>query len=32
VFSLIPIVNFLVMPVAVCGATALWVNELKKQV
>ncbi|MCF2947110.1 sulfate transporter CysZ [Paraglaciecola aquimarina] len=30
--SLIPIVNFLVMPVAVCGATALWVDELKEQV
>ncbi|MDU0355230.1 sulfate transporter CysZ [Paraglaciecola aquimarina] len=32
IFSLIPIVNFLVMPVAVCGATALWVKELKEQV
>ncbi|WP_293749245.1 sulfate transporter CysZ [uncultured Paraglaciecola sp.] len=32
VFSLIPIVNFLVMPVAVCGATALWVGELKERV
>ncbi|MGJ8679082.1 sulfate transporter CysZ [Paraglaciecola sp.] len=31
VCSLIPIVNFLVMPVAVCGATALWVDELKEQ-
>lgn len=30
--SMIPIVNFLVMPVAVCGATALWVDELKEQV
>ncbi|MFT2090787.1 sulfate transporter CysZ [Paraglaciecola sp. 2405UD69-4] len=30
--SMIPIVNFLVMPVAVCGATALWVEELKDQV
>lgn len=29
VFSMIPIVNFLVMPVAVCGATAMWVNEFK---
>jgi len=29
VFSLIPIVNFIVMPIAVCGATALWVNEYK---
>ncbi|MEP0355027.1 sulfate transporter CysZ [Paraglaciecola sp.] len=32
VCSLIPILNFLVMPVAVCGATALWVEELKDQV
>ena len=32
VFSLIPIVNFLVMPVAVCGATALWVDQLKMRV
>lgn len=32
VFSLIPIVNFLVMPVAVCGATALWVDKLKERV
>lgn len=29
VFSLIPIVNFIVMPVAICGATSMWVNELK---
>ncbi len=28
-FSLIPIVNFLVMTVAICGATALWVDKLK---
>ncbi len=26
-FTLIPVINFLVMPVAVAGATALWVNE-----
>lgn len=26
--SLIPIVNFIVMPVAICGATAMWVSEL----
>ncbi|NCP66394.1 MAG: sulfate transporter CysZ [Paraglaciecola sp.] len=32
VFSLIPIVNFLVMPVAVCGATAMWVEELRHKV
>ena len=31
VFSLIPIVNFLVMPVAVCGATAMWVAEWRDQ-
>ncbi|AWL12218.1 Sulfate transporter CysZ [Saliniradius amylolyticus] len=29
-FSMIPIVNFLVMPVAVCGATAMWVDEIRK--
>lgn len=29
--SLIPIVNFVVMPVAVCGATAMWVDEYKSQ-
>ncbi|MEM5495895.1 sulfate transporter CysZ [Paraglaciecola mesophila] len=29
VFSMIPIVNFLVMPVAICGATAMWVDNLK---
>lgn len=28
-FSMIPIVNFLVMPVAICGATAMWVDRLK---
>lgn len=31
-FSLIPIVNFIVMPVAICGATAMWVHELKDEV
>lgn len=29
IFSLIPVVNFIIMPVAICGATAMWVNELK---
>lgn len=29
--ALIPIVNFLVMPVAICGATAMWVNEHKAE-
>ncbi|GAB5381015.1 MAG: sulfate transporter CysZ [Aliiglaciecola sp.] len=32
VFSMIPIVNFLVMPVAICGATSMWVNELRHRV
>ncbi|WP_340679298.1 sulfate transporter CysZ [Paraglaciecola sp.] len=31
-FSMIPIVNFLVMPVAVCGATAMWVDELRHKI
>jgi CysZ protein len=31
IFSLIPIVNFLVMPVAICGATSLWVDEFVKK-
>ena len=30
-FSMIPIVNFLVMPVAICGATAMWVDKFKPQ-
>ena len=29
VFSMIPVVNFLVMLVAICGATAMWVDELR---
>ncbi|WJG10898.1 sulfate transporter CysZ [Aliiglaciecola sp. LCG003] len=29
VFSMIPIVNFLVMPVAICGATSMWVHDLR---
>lgn len=28
-FSMIPIVNFIVMPVAICGATALWVERYR---
>lgn len=32
IFSMIPIVNFLVMPVAICGATSMWVNELRHRV
>jgi CysZ protein len=30
-FSMIPIVNFIVMPVAICGATALWVDKYREQ-
>ena len=30
--SMIPLVNFLVMPVAVCGATAMWVDDLRHKV
>lgn len=26
-FAMIPVINFLVMPVAICGATAMWVDE-----
>lgn len=29
VVSLVPLINLLVMPVAVCGATALWVDEYR---
>ena len=28
----IPLVNFIIMPIAVCGATAAWVDIYKKQV
>lgn len=28
-FTMIPILNLIVMPVAVCGATAMWVEEFK---
>jgi CysZ protein len=31
IFSLIPILNFLVMPVAICGATSLWVDEFAEE-
>jgi len=30
VFTTIPIINLIVMPVAVCGATSMWVAEFKK--
>jgi len=29
IFSMIPIVNLIVMPVAICGATALWVDHYR---
>jgi CysZ protein len=29
IFSMIPIINFVVMPVAICGATAIWVDHYK---
>ena len=28
-FTMIPFVNLVVMPVAVCGATAMWINEYR---
>ncbi|MGF1694998.1 sulfate transporter CysZ [Vibrio lamellibrachiae] len=31
VFTTIPVLNLIVMPVAVCGATAMWVAEYKQQ-
>jgi len=31
VFTTIPVLNLIVMPVAVCGATSMWVNEFKSQ-
>lgn len=30
IFSMIPFINMIVMPVAICGATALWVDHHKK--
>jgi CysZ protein len=32
VFSMIPIINLVVMPVAICGATALWVDHYQDKV
>lgn len=29
VFSMVPLVNLIVMPVAICGATALWVDHYR---
>lgn len=31
VFSMLPIINLIVMPVAICGATALWVDHYRDQ-
>ncbi|TKB50659.1 sulfate transporter CysZ [Ferrimonas sediminicola] len=31
-FAMIPVVNLVVMPVAICGATALWVDQYRAQV
>tara|TARA_R110000737_G_C14463921_1_gene465496 strand:- start:56 stop:811 length:756 start_codon:yes stop_codon:yes gene_type:complete len=31
VFSMIPLVNLVVMPVAICGATALWVDHYRDE-
>lgn len=31
VFTTIPIINLFIMPVAVCGATAMWVSEFRSQ-
>ena len=30
-FAMVPIVNFLVMPVAICGATAMWVDKYRSE-
>ena len=30
-FSMIPIVNLVVMPVAICGATSMWVDKYRSQ-
>jgi CysZ protein len=31
IFTMVPILNLLVMPVAICGATAMWVDHLERQ-
>ena len=30
-FTMIPILNLVIMPVAVCGATAMWVDRYRPQ-
>jgi CysZ protein len=31
IFTTIPILNLFIVPVSVCGATAMWVQEFKQQ-
>ena len=31
IFTMIPLINMIVMPVAICGATAMWVERLRPQ-
>lgn len=30
-FTMIPILNLVILPVAVCGATAMWVDRYRSQ-
>ncbi len=32
IFSMLPIINLIVMPVAICGATTLWVEEYREDI
>ena len=32
IFAMIPIVNLIIMPVAICGATALWVDHYRNDI
>ena len=29
-FAMIPIINLVIMPVAICGATALWIDQYRE--
>jgi len=31
-FTTVPIINFVIMPIAVCGATAFWVDIYKNEI
>ena len=31
IFTMIPILNLVIMPVAICGATAMWCDRYRKQ-